>query len=31
VVAIMAKNGLTNPNLIYAGQWLCIPDPPSVT
>ena len=29
VAAIMAKNGLTNPNLIYVGQWLCIPDPPA--
>jgi LysM repeat protein len=31
VAAIMAKNGLTNPNLIYVGQWLCIPDPPAST
>lgn len=28
VAAIMAKNGLTNPNVIFAGQTLCIPDPP---
>jgi lysozyme len=29
VPAIMAKNGLGNPNLIYVGQKLCIPDPPA--
>lgn len=28
VAAIMAKNGLTNPNIIFAGQTLCVPDPP---
>lgn len=31
VPAIMAKNGLSNPNLIYVGQKLCIPDPPVAT
>lgn len=29
VKAIMAVNGLANPNLIFAGQMLCIPDPPA--
>ncbi|MCS6843630.1 MAG: LysM peptidoglycan-binding domain-containing protein [Caldilineales bacterium] len=29
VAAIVAKNGLRNPNVIYVGQWLCIPDPPA--
>lgn len=31
VAAIMAQNGLTNPNLIYAGQKLCIPGHPVAT
>jgi len=27
VAAIMERNQLANPNLIYVGQKLCIPDP----